>query len=164
GVVWILREELGRAKAHPGGPLSDVLTSKRPVVCVSRADVDITAALRLKQEFPMVLTIAGGHEAYKLRAELAAAKVPVLLAPLTSTPGTGPEGTETILNLAGTLHDADVAVALTGGKLLDQARLAVRFGMPKDAALARIAARPATILGRYQRLATIAERKTSEMC
>src|SRR5262249_36372063 len=104
-----------------------------------------------------------GHEAYKLREELAAAKVPVLLSPLTSTPGTGPEGTETVLNLAGTLHDADVAVALTGGKLLDQARLAVRFGMKKDAALAAITSTPANILGLYKRLGVIAEGRDADM-
>jgi imidazolonepropionase-like amidohydrolase len=163
GVVWILREEFARAKAHPGGPLSDALASKRPVVCVSRADVDISAALRLKQEFPMAMTIAGGHEAYKMKAELAAAKVPVLLAPLTSTPGTGPEGTETVLNLAGTLHEADVALALTGGKLLEQARLAARFGMPKDAALAAITSMPANILELYKRLGVIAEGRDADL-
>src|SRR5437764_1099907 len=79
GVVWILRQEFGRAKllgTRDGDVLGDVLARKRPVVCVSRADVDISAALRLRQEYPMAMTIAGGHEAYKLRAELAAAKVP----------------------------------------------------------------------------------------
>lgn len=159
GVVWILRHEF----AHAKGVLSEALAGKRPVVCVSRADVDITAALRLKKDHPMSLTIAGGHEAYKMREELAAAKVPVLLAPLTSTPGTGPEGTETILNLAGSLHDAEVAVALTGGKLLEQARLAVRFGMPKDAALAAITATPANILGLYNRLGTIAKGRDADL-
>jgi imidazolonepropionase-like amidohydrolase len=163
GVVWILREEFARAKAEPDSVLGKALASKLPVVCVSRTDVDIGAALRLKREYPMVLTLAGGHEAYKLKAELAAAKVPVLLAPLTSTPGTGPEGTETILNLAGTLHDADVAVALTGGKLLEQARLAVRFGLPKDAAIAAITSMPANILGLYQRLGVIAEGRDADL-
>ncbi len=163
GVVWILRQEFGRAKADPSGVLGETLASKRSVVCVSRTDVDINAALRLKQEYPMVMTLAGGHEAYKLKNELAAAKVPVLLSPLTSTPGTGPEGTETILNLAGTLHEADVAIALTGGKLLEQARLAVRFGMPKDAALAAITSMPANILGLYKRLGVIAECRDADL-
>ena len=163
GVVWILREEFARAKAEPDSVLGKALASKLPVVCVSRTDVDIGAALRLKREYPMVLTLAGGHEAYKLKAELAAAKVPVLLAPLTSTPGTGPEGTETVLNLAGTLHNADVAVALTGGKLLEQARLAVRFGLPRDAALAAITSMPANILGLYKRLGVIAEGRDADL-
>lgn len=163
GVVWILRNEFNKAKTDPNSELGQALALKRPVVCVSRTDVDIGAALRLKRDYPMSLTIAGGHEAYKLREELATAKVPVMLAPLTSAAGAGPEGTETILNLAGTLHDADVAVALTGGRLLEQARLAVRFGMKKDAALAAITSMPANILGLYKRLGVIAEGRDADM-
>src|SRR5262249_42658259 len=132
-------------------------------VCVSRADVDIVAALRLQSEYAMHLTIAGGQEAYKLRAELAAAKVPVLLAPLSNAGGTGPEGTELVLNLAGTLHEAGIPIALTGGKLLDQARLAARFGLPKDAALAAITATPAKLLGVDARIGTIAAGRDADL-
>ena len=46
--------------------------------------------------------------------------------------------------------------ALTGGQLLDQARLAVRFGLPADAALASITAVPARILGVENRVGRIA--------
>ena len=59
------------------------------------------------------------HEAYRVKAELAAAKVPMLLGPLTTTAPVGMEGTETVLNLAGTLHESGVPIALTGGHLLD---------------------------------------------
>jgi imidazolonepropionase-like amidohydrolase len=164
GVVWILRQEFGRANASSAnGVLRDAVAGKRPVVCVSRADADIVAALRLQAEYPMRLTIAGGQEAYKLRAELAAAKVPVLLAPLSSGGGTGPEGTELVLNLAGTLHEAGIPIALTGGKLLDQARLAARYGLPKDAALVAITAAPAKLLGLDARLGTIAAGRDADI-
>jgi imidazolonepropionase-like amidohydrolase len=166
GVVWILRQEFGRAKAagtNANGAMRGALAGKRPVVCVSRADVDLVAALRLQTEYPMRLTIAGGQEAYKLRADLAAAKVPVLLGSLTSTPGSGPEQTETILNLAGALHEAGVPIALTGGKLLDQARLAVRYGLPKDAALAAITASPAKLLGLDARLGAIVAGRDADL-
>src|SRR5262245_21647382 len=138
GVVWMLRSAFARARGSSDpetAVLREALDGRRSVVCVSRADCDVTSALRLKQEFSLPLVIAGGQEAYKLRAELAAAKVPVLLGPLTTTAGAGPEGTEAVLNLAGTLHESGVPFALTGGQLLDQARLAVRFGLPRDAAL-----------------------------
>ena len=125
--------------------------------------MDITAALRLRSEHPINLAIAGGQEAYKVREELAAAKVPVLLAPLTGAAGNGPEATEIILNLAGTLHDAGIPIALTGGKLLDQARLAARFGLPKDAALAAITAAPAKLLGLDSRLGTIAAGRDADL-
>jgi imidazolonepropionase-like amidohydrolase len=166
GVVWILRQEFGRAKVAPSKSnalLGEALAQKRPVLCVSRTDVDINAALRLRDEYPLSLTIAGGHEAYKLKAELAAAKVPVLLAPLTTSAGAGPEQTETILNLAGTLHAAGIPVALTGGKLLEQARLAARFGLPKDAALAAVTSAPARLLGLESRVGTIAVGRDADL-
>src|SRR5205085_9719473 len=126
GVVWVLRSELIKAKdpaAKDGAALRAALDGSRPVVCVSRLDTDILSALRLKQEFPMSLTVAGGHEAYQVKDALSAAKVPVLLAPLSTTPGNGPEGSETVLNNAGALHAAGVTLALTGRHLPDPAPL-----------------------------------------
>jgi imidazolonepropionase-like amidohydrolase len=166
GVVWILRSELAQAKQSPSKErtaLREALAGTRPVVCVSRSDSDLIAALRLRQEYPMKLTFAGGQEAYKLRSALAAAKVPVLLGPLTTAAGAGPEGTETVLNLAGTLQEAEIPFALTGGNLLDQARLAVRFGLPKDAALSAITAAPAKLLGLESRLGTIAVGRDADL-
>jgi imidazolonepropionase-like amidohydrolase len=166
GVVWILRSELAQAKQSPSKErtaLREALAGTRPVVCVSRSDSDLIAALRLRQEYPMKLTFAGGQEAYKLRSALAAAKVPVLLGPLTTAAGAGPEGTETVLNLAGTLQEAEIPFALTGGNLLDQARLAVRFGLPKDAALSAITATPAKLLGLEIRLGTIAVGRDADL-
>jgi imidazolonepropionase-like amidohydrolase len=167
GVVWMLRNEFARAKtsdAKDAAVYREALAGKRPVVCVSRTDADLTAALRLKQEFPMPMTIAGGQEAYKLRSEIAAAKVPLLLGPLTTnTSGTGIESTETVLNLAGTLHESGVTFALTGGKLLDQARIAVRHGLPKDVALAAITSTPAKLLGLDGRLGSIAPGRDADL-
>ncbi len=160
GVVWMLRNEFAQAKrgsrTKDSALLREALAGARPVVCVSRFDSDLIAALRLREEYPMALTLAGGQEAYKVRAELAAAKAPLLLGPLSSTGGAGAEGTETVLNLAGTLHEAGVPFALTGGNLLDQARLAVRYGLAKEVALAAITATPARLLGLEGRLGTIA--------
>jgi imidazolonepropionase-like amidohydrolase len=166
GVVWMLRAELARAKQSTDkdtAVVRDALAGKRPVVCVSRLDADLVAALRLRQEYPMQLTIAGGHEAYKLKDDLAAAKVPVLLGPLSTTPGTGPEQTETVLNCAGELHAARVPFALTGGRLLEQMRFAARFGLKPDAALASVTASPAGLLGVSDRLGTIARGKDADL-
>jgi imidazolonepropionase-like amidohydrolase len=157
GVVWILRSEFGRAKAGSDAPaLREALAGKKPVVCVSRLDCDLTAALRLRHDYPMSLTLAGAQEAYKVADELAAAKVPVLLGPVATVAGSGPEQSETVLNNAGALHKAGVRFALTGGNLLDQARFAVRFGLPADAALAAVTSAPAKILGVEKRVGAIA--------
>jgi imidazolonepropionase-like amidohydrolase len=159
GVIWILRSEFGRAAASTATettPIREALAAKRPVICVSRVDNDILAALRLKQDYPMALTIAGGQESYKVRDALAAAKVPILLGRQSTATGTGTESSETIFNTPGLLHESGVAFALTGGQLLDQARFAVRHGLPADAALASITSQPAKILGVESRVGTIA--------
>jgi imidazolonepropionase-like amidohydrolase len=166
GVVWMLRAEFARAKQSSDKETAivrEALAGKRPVVCVSRLDADLVAALRLRQEYPMRLTIAGAHEAYKLKDELAAAKVPVLLGQLSTTPGNGPEQTETILNTAGELHAAGVSVALTGGRLLEQMRFAARFGLKPDAALVAVTAVPAKLLGIDERLGTIARGRDADL-
>jgi imidazolonepropionase-like amidohydrolase len=166
GVIWILRSEFGRAKASVGpdlAPIREALAGKRPVVCVSRIDYDILAALRLRQDYSLPLTVAGGQEAYKLRDALAAAKTPVLLGKQSTTAGNGAEGSETIYNTAGLLHESGVPFALTGGQLLDQARLAVRFGCPPEAALAAITAVPAKIMGVEGRVGTIAVGRDADL-
>src|SRR5205814_4720108 len=79
GVVWMLRSEFAKASVEASARrgssetqprradastlaidvLCDALAEKRPVVCVSRLDADLIAALRLRQEYPMRLTLAG---------------------------------------------------------------------------------------------------------
>jgi imidazolonepropionase-like amidohydrolase len=166
GVVWMLRSEFGRAKqseAKDTAVIRDALAGRRPVVCVSRIDSDILSALRLKQEYPCEMVLAGGQEAYKVKAELAAAKVPVLLGPLPSTAAAGPESSEVVWNQPGVLHAAGVPFALTGGRLLEQARFAVRYGLPADAALAAVTATPAKLLGVERRVGTIAAGRDADL-
>jgi imidazolonepropionase-like amidohydrolase len=166
GVIWILRSEFGRAKSSTAAqtaPLREALAGKKPVICVSRVDCDLSAALRLQKDYSLSLAIAGGQEAYKLADEIAAAKTPVLLGRLSTNPGNGPEGSETIYNTAGILHEAGVTFALTGGQLLDQARFAARFGLPRDAALASITSVPAKILGVEGRVGTIAAGRDADL-
>lgn len=164
GVMWILRSEFGRAKvgAHQSA-LREALDGTRPVVCTSRIDSDLLTALRLKQEYPMNLAIAGGHEAYKIKDVLSAGKVPVLLGRLTTSTGAGPEGSEVAFSIAGQLHGAGVTFALTGGQLLDQARFAARFGLPREAALAAVTSVPAKLLGQGDRLGTIATGRDADL-
>src|SRR5262249_17736996 len=80
-----------------------------------------------------------------------------------TTPGSGPEGAETIYNTAGLLHEAGVTFALTGGQLLDQARFAVRFGLPAEAALAAVTSVPAKGLGTQDRVGSIAVGRDADL-
>jgi imidazolonepropionase-like amidohydrolase len=159
GVVWMLRSTFDKAVRRQAPELAvvrEAVAGKRRLYAVSRTDHDLLSLLRIAQEFKFAPTVIGGHEAYKVRAELAAAKVPVILGALTTSPaGTGPEGSEVVWNLPGLLHEAAVPFALSGGKLLEQARFAVRYGLPAEVALEAITRSPARLLGLEGRVGTV---------
>jgi imidazolonepropionase-like amidohydrolase len=159
GVVWMLRstfDKAARQKAPELAVVREALAGKRRLYAVSRTDHDLLSLLRLAKEFQFTPTVIGGHEAYKVRNELAAAKVPVILGPQTTSPsGTGPESSEVIWNQPGLLHKAGIPFALSGGHLLEQARFAVRYGLPPEAALEAITRTPAKLLGLDNRLGTL---------
>ncbi|WP_161602300.1 amidohydrolase family protein [Tautonia marina] len=177
GVVAMLRDAMNRAsrgadpdldttlpiEADPYEPLRDVIRGRRSVLTVSRTDYDILTSLRLAGEFGYVPTILGGHEAYKVAEPLAAVGSAVVLGPLRINGAYGPERTELAWNTAGVLHEAGVAVALSGGDLLEQARFAARFGLPKDEALKAITIEPAKVLGVNDRLGSIAVGKAADL-
>jgi imidazolonepropionase-like amidohydrolase len=165
GVVWLLRRTFDAAARAPvskpaaNGDLAvvrDALAGQRRLYSVSRTDNDILSLLRLAKEFKFAPIVIGGHEAYKVRDELAAAKVPVILGALTTSPGgVGPEGSEVVWNQPALLHKAGVVFALSGGQLLDQARFAVRYGLTPEVALEAITRTPARLLGLEGRVGTL---------
>jgi imidazolonepropionase-like amidohydrolase len=159
GVVWLLRSTFARAaeeKSAEPNVVQEALAGKRRIYAVSRTDHDLLSLLRLAKEFKFTPTVIGGHEAYKVREELGAAKVAVILGPLTTSSSlTGPESSEVVWNQPGLLHKAGVPFALSGGHLLEQARFAVRYGLPAEAALEAITRTPARLLGLEKRLGTL---------
>jgi imidazolonepropionase-like amidohydrolase len=167
GVVWMLRSTFDKAAREKSPELAvvrEALAGKRPVFAVSRTDHDLLSLLRVAGEFKLTPTVIGGQEAYKVRDELAAAKVPVILGPLTTSPeGSGPEASEVVWNEPGLLHKAGVPFALSGGRLLEQARFAVRHGLPVDTALEAITATPARLLGLERRVGTLAEGRDADL-
>ena len=168
GVVWMLRSELGRAKNV--GRQSDGRSSRG-------ARRQATGRLReprgqrhrsgpaAQKEFPFKMTIAGGQEAYRMRTELAAAKVPVLLGPLSTTAGNGPENTETILNrgrIARTRPGVPFAIdrrqIARPGAMGRAARIAGRRRSSRD-----YDATPAKLLGLDSRIGTIAVGRDADL-
>lgn len=159
GVVWMLRSTFDKA-ARPGTPelatVREALQGQRKIFAVSRTDHDLLSLLRLAAEFKFTPTVIGGHEAYKIRAELAAAKAPVILGSLTTSSSLeGPESSEVIWNQPGLLLKAGVPFAFSGGHLLEQARFGTRFGLPADDALRAITSTPAKLLGIDKRVGTL---------
>ena len=66
--------------------LQPVLRGELPVLAKANRRSDIENALRLAKEFKLRLVIWGGVEAWQLAPALAAARVPVVLEPLTDVP------------------------------------------------------------------------------
>jgi len=66
--------------------LLPVLKGKLPLFVLANRRSDIETALRIGQEFNLKMVIWGGAEGWQVAAELARAKVPVLLEPLTDVP------------------------------------------------------------------------------
>src|SRR5207247_3535221 len=110
GVIWILRSTFDKALREKAPELTvvrEALTGQRRIYAVSRTDHDMLALLRIAKEVRFTPNLISGQEAYKIREELAAAKVPVILGPLTTSPSElGPESREGIWNLPGQRHQA----------------------------------------------------------
>ena len=65
--------------------------------------------------------------------------------------------------MANRLHEADVSFCFSGSGLLNQARFAVRFGLPKPAALQAMTSDAAEILGVGDKVGTISIGKAADL-
>lgn len=151
-----------------GGGAAGKAAARLPVVFhVNRAS-SIVAALAMAKEFGLSPVIAGGAEAWRVRATLARDKVPVVINPLLA----GPESFDEIGardDNAALLHAAGVTIALSSGnthnarKLRQAAGNAVRAGLPAAAAIEAITRGPAVALGMSDSHGTIAAGKVANL-
>jgi imidazolonepropionase-like amidohydrolase len=74
------------ASAEDLEALLPMLKGKLPLFVIANRRSDIETALRIAQEFNLRMVIWGGAEGWRVAPELARAKVPVLLEPLTDVP------------------------------------------------------------------------------
>jgi imidazolonepropionase-like amidohydrolase len=74
------------APAHDLEALLPVLKGALPMFVIANRRSDIENALELAREFGLKIAISGGVEAWQVAPELARARVPVLLEPLTDVP------------------------------------------------------------------------------
>lgn len=166
GVVWILRHTFDSVKRQPAEAdawLKTSLDGERPVFAVARTMHDLTTLLTLSDELGFSPIAVGGHEADQVKELLAAAKVPVILEPISASSLTGPERTTLIWNQAGVLHEAGIEVALSGRSLLEQARFAHRFGLPAKVALEAVTQTPARLLRVADRVGSLAPGMDADM-
>jgi imidazolonepropionase-like amidohydrolase len=131
--------------------LLPVLRGEIPVLATVRRRSDIEATLRLAQEFSLHLVILGGNEAWQVAPALAAAGVPVIVDPYANIPTF--DGLATRYDNAALLNQAGVPVLIyeteSGGArdLRFAVGQAIRYGLPRDAALRSVTGAVADAFG-----------------
>ena len=132
--------------------LQPVLDGSMPlVVDVDRAS-DISAVLRIADDYGLDLVVRGGAEAWMVAEELAAAEVPVIVNPLTNRPSSFARLGSRFDNAA-ILAAAGVRVMLTpfethrAGDIAWEAGNAVRAGLDWAEALRAVTLTPAEVFG-----------------
>ena len=136
---------------------------------VDRAS-DILQVLSFAQKEKLRIAISGGAEAWRVAAQLAAAKVPVIVDALEDLPGSFDAVGATLENAA-RLNRAGVRVAFTLTspqphnirKLRQTAGVAVAHGLPWDAGLAGLTSVPAEIFGVSDRFGTIERGRLADL-
>jgi len=148
--------------------LGPALDGETPmVVSVHRAS-DIEAVLRIADEYGLDLVISGGEEAWMVADRIAAAGVPVILKPLTNSPG-GFDRLGSRFDNATLLDRAGVDVIIGSFNshnarwLVLEAGNAVRFGLPWGVALRAVTLAPARALGVADRYGSLEPGKVGNL-
>lgn len=187
--LYDARPEAERARTpapryEPGmDALVQVLRRKVPARIQANTVTDIRGAMRLAEEFGFDLVIHGGAQAYQMKSELAAKKIPVVVGPISHPYISGEE----IPDLkeypapdernAGWLAAAGVPVSIAsfsrglgnlasgvGGKwLLIDAAIAEGYGMPRDEILRALTINPARVLGVADRVGSLEVGKDADV-
>jgi imidazolonepropionase-like amidohydrolase len=148
--------------------LIPVVKGELPLVITADRASDIEAALRLAKDFHLKLILASVNEGWMVAREIAEAKVPVLVNPLSDLPGAF-ESLGATLENAARLHKAGVTMAFMTGdahnsrNIRQAAGNAVANGLPWDVALAAMTSVPARIWGIAGRYGTLEPGKDADV-
>lgn len=131
--------------------LQPVLRGELPVLVKANRRSDIENALRLGREFKLRMVLWGGAEAWQVAPELAAARVPVVVEPLTDVPHFDALGARldnaTLLRAGGATVVLAQHDAANFRNLRQAAGNAVRNGLSWDDALRAVTLGPADAFG-----------------
>ncbi len=136
--------------------LVPMLEGKLPVIFSAHRGDDIQTALRLSKEFALKPMLALATEAYLLRAQLAKAKVPVLVHPTMQRSASSMETLHGCTTNAAALADAGIPLAITTAfegyvpktrLLRGEMAMAMTYGLGPDRALRSVTIDAAKILG-----------------
>jgi imidazolonepropionase-like amidohydrolase len=134
--------------------LIPVANGTMPLIVTVHRAADILQVLRLGQEEGVKLILDGAEEGWLVSAQIAAARVPVLLNPISNLPG-NLEARAARMENAAALNAAGVVIAIKGNEgSVHRAREArynagnaVSHGLPYAAAIAALTVNPAAIFG-----------------
>jgi imidazolonepropionase-like amidohydrolase len=147
--------------------LQPVLKGQIPLAIQANRASDLLAAIRLADEFKLRLVLLGASEGWMVAAQLAQAKVPVVVKPLTDIPTFDSLGAT--LENAARLSDAGVTIALASfdtqnsRNLRQEAGNAIANGMDRDAALQAVTLTPARLWGVADRVGSIEVGKDADV-
>jgi imidazolonepropionase-like amidohydrolase len=149
-------------------PLVEVLDRRRTVHFHSHRADDLMTAVRLSQEFDFELVLQHATEGYRVAEELARAKIPVSLT-LVDSPGGKLEVAGLLEENGAILDKAGVLVAINTDDSITESRfflrtgaIAVRGGMPEEAALRALTINPAHMLHLEDRLGSLESGKDAD--
>lgn len=179
----LLRTALDTAKAAAATPpatgqrtpdalaLESVINGKAPLAIATHRESDLRQAIRLASDYRIRVVILGGAEAWRVVDQLAAAKIPVIVDPMSNLPSSFDElGTR--IDNAALLRKAGVTVAMSldgvqsynaGLSIREGAGLAVANGLPYVDGLRSIISAPAEIWGVADRFGTLSVAKDGDL-
>ncbi len=150
--------------------LGEVLKKEVPFLISADRHQDISAALRLREEFGFRLVLDSAAEAYLLLDAIKAAGVPVIVHPVMARAAGDRENLT--FTLPAKLEAAGIPFALQSGYesyvpktrvVLFEAGMAAAHGLTPRQALAAITIRPAEILGLQTRLGSLVPGKDADL-
>jgi imidazolonepropionase-like amidohydrolase len=148
--------------------MAEALAGRLPVYFHCHRADDILAALRVAKEFGLKAVLVHATEGHRVVAEIAAARVPVIVGPVSTTPNRL-ETLEATPESAAILARAGVPIAITTADshlvshLPFEAGLAAAHGLPEDQALRAITLGAAEILGIADRVGSIQPGKEADL-
>lgn len=154
----------GRLDLEALGP---VVRGELPLAIEANRASDILAAMRLAQEFNLKLVVMGAAEGWRVAAQLAARKIPVVVKPLTNIPAFDTLGAT--LENAARLSKAGVPVVLSSfdtqnaRNLRQEAGNAIANGLDRDAALRAVTLEPARTWGIADRYGSLEVGKDADV-
>jgi imidazolonepropionase-like amidohydrolase len=155
------------ASAEDLEALEPVVKGELPVLAFANRRSDIENALRVARDFKLRLIIWGGIEAWQAAGELAAARVPVVVEPLTNIPTF--DALSPRLDNAALLRAAGITTVLAQHDmahfrdLRQAAGNAVRNGLSWDDALRGVTLAPAEVFGLQDRYGSLEPGKVANL-